>query len=102
MCTRLVKRATISKRMWQIFDQGLPYELQLLVQKQAPNEKQRFGIGTALFVITSYEFQKTKVYRYATLEEAETRKKMIEEGTGCLRCKKHPRDCTKRVFRKWD
>ncbi len=103
MCTRLVKNITVRKRWFMIFERKLPYELVFTLQKATPKKTLLpifISNGSMLFVPTN-EFTKKGTLRFTSRKEAETYKNTIINETYCIKCN-HPRDCTKRMFRKWD
>lgn len=104
MCTRLAKSVTVRKRWFMIFDRERPFELVITLQKATPKATFGFGLSSngSAMVVPSTEFQKMKLFRYRTKKDAEQVKQSIIDGTYCIRCKNHPRDCNKRIFKKWD
>jgi hypothetical protein len=91
-----------------ILDRNLPFELQLELQKATPKESIGVGYGFSSsgqftsMVVPETNFTKTKTLRFATKKEAEKLLSTIKDGTWCIKCSSHPRDCTKRLFKKWD
>jgi len=100
MCTRLLKKISVKRRWFRIFDRAYPYQLNLELIRQTPKTESDVdwvfmlerGFGP---VFTSKpSFTKERHLRYKTEKEAIDVADKLNLGLLCLKCG-HPKNCTK-------
>ena len=78
--------------------------MRLHLVKQSP--KNSIGVGFASngtsMIVPTVEHTKEKKFRFESKELTQRIMEAVMRGEYCLRCKQHPKHCTKRMFKKWD